>query len=81
VKNSEATLPPGQDTESRKQALRSMIEDFQELKKALKQQSKSQLIQNIVNLIHNQLALIDAVQALQAQLQEKESKEKEEKND
>ncbi len=60
-------------------ALRSMVEDFQALKKHLKQQSKSQLIQSIVNLIHNQLSLIDAVQALQARLPKEEEK-KEEQN-
>lgn len=68
------------ETDAQKQALRSMIQDFAALKKHMKQQSKSQLIQSIVNLIHNQLSLIDAVQALQAQLAKKEEEKKEEAN-
>jgi len=50
-----------------------LVQDFKDLKKHLKQQSKSQLIQNIVNLIHNQLTLIDTVQALQARRPKEES--------
>lgn len=48
--------------------LRRMTEDVAEVKRVLKQKSKNELIQSILNLMHNQLSLIDAVQALQSQL-------------
>lgn len=65
------------ETDAQKAALRSMVQDYQELKRHLKSQSKNQLIQNIVNLISNQLTLIDTLQALQARLPKEEQKKEE----
>lgn len=69
-------------SQEQKAQLRRMIEDVAEVKKALKAKSKNELIQTIMNMMHNQLAMVDAVQVLQTQLKkytdaevQKESKE------